>query len=195
MADRVSKLEEAIQAVRDAGLDPDGPGGAAALAFLLESGGRASGHPGAPVAGEKGSAVATTTSGEPAERLSRWLGSDADRIQDVIELGDDGSVLRIPAAQLPRSRADRQRILALLKLSVDRIAYEIESVSAAEIGAVCDDYGSVDQNLAQNLAARGDLITRRGKRGGYVYRATQPGLERARQLLGAVLDGEDRVRL
>lgn len=194
MADRLSDLEEAIDAVRKAGLDPDGPGGAAALAFLLGGGEPGAAPPGSTVPPSEASSDGSAAR-EPASRMSRWLGAEADRIEDVIEFGEEESALRIPAAQLPRSRADRQRILALLKLAADRIAYDVDQVPAARIGSVCDDYGSLDQNLAQNLAGRGDLITRRGKRGGYVYRATQPGLERARQLLAAVLEGEERVRL
>jgi hypothetical protein len=207
-------LKDAIAALEELDLDPSTPGGAVALRFLLE--GQATtgtaGHSAstlaphsspawaaprvdAPRAGGTAAASGVVESeGEPPELLvASWVGVDPERLLDVLEFPPDGVLLRIPSARLKSSRADRQRLLALLKLAIDRKAYGREEVSTQQINVVCSDYGCLDQNITSNLAAREDLIMRRGKRGAYFYRVTQPGIERARGLLYALLEGDGEI--
>jgi hypothetical protein len=112
----------------------------------------------------------------------------------VVEFEGDELTIRIPAGRLARSKADRQRVLALLTVATDRVAYGIQEVPASRVNAICDDYSCLDQNVPQNVA-RGGLLARRGKRGAYTYRATQPGLERAKTLLKELVEGDGALRL
>jgi hypothetical protein len=134
-------------------------------------------------------------SGTATEKLARWLDVDPDRILDVIEPGDGEAAVRPPAARLPSTKADRQRVLTLLKLATDRVGYDTPEVRAQAVNALCTEYACADQNLPNNVAARGDLVTRRGRRGAHVYRATQPGLERARELFVELFAGEGILRV
>ena len=181
-------LRDAVAGVTELGVDPDSPGGAVALRFLLDS-------EGAATTGVSGTAHASPGDSHPVERIARWVGTDVERILDVVEAGDGGATIRPPAARLPRSKADRQRVLTLLKLAVDRVGYDVPEVRAQTVNALCSEYACADQNLPNNVAARGDLVARRGKRGAYVYRATQPGLERAHELFVELFSGDGDLRV
>ncbi|HEX8066297.1 MAG TPA: hypothetical protein VF520_07210 [Thermoleophilaceae bacterium] len=117
------------------------------------------------------------------------------RVKDVVEFTESDVLLRLPTARLPRAKADRQRLITLLKLALDRVAFGLDEVSAHRINAACHEYACADQNLPHNVASRGDLVTRRGKRGSYVYRATQPGIERARALLVELFNDDTELRV
>jgi hypothetical protein len=190
--ERTPAVEEALKAVRDLGLDPESPGGAVVLSHLL---GQSSSH--APRRADAGAAEQVVTDGEdeqPATLVAEWVGADVDRVEDVIEFTGDEPLLRIPSGRLPRGKADRQRALVLIRLAVERVAYDRTDVPASRINATCADYACMDQNLPHNVSSRGDLATRRGKRGAYVYRATQPGMQRARDLLRDLFESEEELR-
>lgn len=188
---REDALREAVDTLQRIGLDPDSPGGARALDFLLSEPELVDTEP--PAASR--STSSRVEDQEPDTKLADWVGIDHDRVRDVVEFGDGQALLRVGSSRLPKSKAEKQRVLTLLKLASDRIAYGAEEVSAQKVNAVCDDYNCADQNLPHNVAARGDLVTRRGKRGAYVYRATQPGAQRARELFSELLDGEGELRV
>jgi hypothetical protein len=189
----LDRFHEAVAAVRELQVDPDSAGGAVLLTLLLKETGAA---PSRQV--EESSVSASTDSVDPAghsARVADWSGIDLDRVDDILEFGDEQSLLRLPARRLPRSKADRQRVLVLLKLSVDRVAYDRADVPAKDVNAICLEYACLDQNLPNNVASRGDLATRRGSRGAYTYRATQPGLQRARELLQEVVNGDGELKV
>jgi hypothetical protein len=194
MDNREQRLVEALETVRSVGLDPDSAGGSTALGFLLADQQASGAAEASQAPTPRTNAPDLVAEDEPAVRLSSWAGVNVQRIEDVIEFGEQEAFLRVPSARLPRSKADRQRVLALLKLAVDRVGYRREEVAAAQINAACAEYSAMDQNLPHNLMARAGLITRRGKRGAYVYRATQPGMERAKHLMVELFDSEGELR-
>jgi hypothetical protein len=193
MAERADVLATALEAVRAQGLDPDSPGGAAALEFLLREELPAPQtaprdvDP-SPVAG------APTSQGDPGAALARWSGLDPELIRDFFDFSGDAIRLTLPGGRLPKTKADLQRTLGLLLLTADREGLGAEDTSSARINAVAADYAVADQNLPHNLSTT-KLITRRGTRGKYRYRVTQPGLDRARELLRQLADGGEDLRL
>lgn len=182
------ELRRAIEAVRNLGLDPQTAGGAVALAHLLGEttvSGPARARPQTPP---------TPSDGDRAEaRLADWARTDEDRIRDLVVLSDGRVSLTLSVARLPRSKADRQRLLTLLLLAVERVGLGVDETPARRVNDVCREYSCLDQNLAMHVASRGDLVTRRGKRGSYSYRVTQPGLQRAREVFAELVDGNDEV--
>jgi hypothetical protein len=182
-------LNQAVRTVRDSHLDPDSAGGAEALRFLL-AGGRvheaASGS-----SADQGPGPDLTA---PDAAVAKWANLDVEAVRDRVEFGDD-ALVRLPVDRLPRAKADRQRVIALMKLAIDRVGYGLDDVSAQRVNAACSEYACVDQNISHNIAARGDLITRRGKRGAYLYRITQPGLQRARELMIELFEGDGELRV
>ena len=187
-------LLEAIRTVREAGLDPDSPGGAAALAFLLRDRSAEAELP--STTGSDGSI--SETSETALGKVAKWIGDvQEDALADRLDFDDaEGATPSIPSTRLGKGKADRQRTLALLKLAADRKGLGVEEVPVSQINALADEYSALDQNLPHNVAKRGELIARRGKRGAYSYRITRMGLERARELFQALVnedEGELRV--
>jgi hypothetical protein len=187
MSEMAEMLRSAVQAVREVGLDPDSPAGVAAIQEFLRSGLNVS----APSAA--GHTPATT--GPPdqdssaARRAAEGVSVGEDRVQDIVDFGVDGVALSIHGRSLPSMKAGRQRMLALLKLALDRVAYDRDQVQARELSAILDQYDCLDQNVPKNLETYENYITRRGqRRGGYSYRITQYGLDRAREELRSLLD-------
>jgi hypothetical protein len=188
----IRMVAKALAAVRELGLDPESPGGAVVLAHLLLQDSTVTPH----AADDASEPASTPGAGDqPAAKVAKWLGVDAERVEDVIELTADEALLRIPVRRLPKAKADRQRVLVVIKLAVERVAFERADVPASRINATCAEYACMDQNLPGNVASRGDLAARRGKRGAYSYRATQPGMERAKDLLRDLLDSEEELRV
>jgi len=194
MANLREELKEALDSIRELGLDPDSPGGAAALSHLLQTGAS-----GAPASGDRvdiatgeqshGDAGADT----PEARLAEWVGTDTARIRDIAQFDEDGALPTPPSGRLPRSKADRQRIITLLKLAFDRIGYGTEDVRASGVNAACSAFACLDQNLPNNILKLDTQVARRGKRGAFTYRATQQGMERARTLTRQLLDGTEEL--
>jgi hypothetical protein len=194
--ERLRMAKEAVAAVRGLDVDPDSPGGAEILKHLLNGPAIPSSSPtDSAFPGPSSDTTTASDPGEPAKRLADWLGIDVERVEDVIEFTAEEAQLRIPAARLARAKADRQRVLVLIQLAVERIAYNRTEVRASRINATCADYGCMDQNLPNNVSSRGDLAARRGQRGSYAYRATQPGIQRARTLLQELFETQGELRL
>lgn len=191
--DRVAAVDRAVKAVRDLGVDPESAGGAVLLSHLLDQASSAPSTSSEPVL--SAGADARVNDQSPAALVAQWAGVDVERVEDVIEFDTDEALLRIPARRLARAKAERQRVLVLVKLAVERVAYDRAEVPASRVNATCAEYACLDQNLAQNVISRGDLATRRGRRGSYVYRATQPGIQTAKDLLRNLFTTDEELRV
>lgn len=196
MSDREQKLDEALEALRERDIDPQTAGGAIALEFLLGTKEMGSAANSAPTpsyssAPPQPSAPATSANGEgPMAALSGWSGIKTARLVDFFEFSD-GIRLTIPPGRLPKSKAKKQRILTLLTLAADRIGNGAQQTGWSQVNVVVDDYAVFDQNLGNNVAKNSSLIIRSGKPKTYVYRITQPGLDRARKLIEALASGDE----
>lgn len=189
MTARREILKKVVEDLKDAGIDPDSAAGGVALGYLLGTSTPASPTP--PPAGETPEGVHATPTGEtPDENIASRVGVSAPALRDRVEFAEDGARPKVRAAQLPQGTAERQRVLALLKLTLDRLGFEVEEVPVSQLSALCDEYSALDQNFSTNLAKRDDLISRRGKRGAFRYRVTTPGLERGEELVRALVEGE-----
>lgn len=173
-------LREIREAVTEAGFDLDSAAGAAAISSLIQA--RVAGSH--TVSSPAAEASIDTTS--PASRVAKWLSVDPELLYDVIDFGEDRPELVLWERKLPKGKADRQRVLAAIRLAVDRVGYRREETDARAINALCERYDCLDQNLPKNLRAR-DLVTRKGQRGAYVYRLTHAGLPQAKAILEEVL--------
>ena len=189
MTGRYQTLDEALEAVTDRGLDPDSPGGAVALSYLLQQNMQVSDE-----SARLGPPNADDADEDPAATLASWAGASRESVMDVFEFADHGVRLGAPSGRLPKSKAKRQRVLVLLKLAADRVAYGAQEVPASQINEIAAHYACLDQNLPQNVAGRSSLVTRRGTRGAFRYRITQMGLDRAKELISSLAAG-DAVRI
>jgi hypothetical protein len=179
-------VKRAVDAVKEAGLDPDSDLGIAMSREVFRELVRE-----APAGGEAAATQGTQMSPGATDaeaRLARWLDVPGERVRDVIALNPEGADLHIHSRSLPPSKRARQRLLGLLKLAIDRVAYERQEVPATEINAICERYAALDQNLPFALTHWKDYITRRGSRGAYTYRISQPGVDEARDVLLALLN-------
>jgi hypothetical protein len=196
MKSRSDTLKEAVEQLKEAGVDPDSASGAVALSYLLGTSSPATTTPGPQLSTQTAEEPeGSTAADDPAERVARRVEVDAAALRDRVEFDEDGARPQVRAAQLPQGRAERQRVLALLKLTLDRLGFGIEEVPVQKLSAICQDYSAYDHNFPTNLAKRDDLISRRGSRGGFRYRITTPGLERGQELLRALVEGEDRLQV
>jgi hypothetical protein len=189
MPEQDSPLDQALREVREHGLDPESPGGAVALSYLLTGAGATPPHNqvSAPVETSRGA----NEDGDPAAVLGAWAGVGRDEILDIFEFGDGPTGIGVSSRHLPRSKAECQRALVVLKLAAERVAFSRDAVPAGEVNNIAAHYGVLDQNLASNVAIKTNLVARRGKRGSWTYRITQPGLDRAKQVIEVLANGED----
>lgn len=197
MADREEQLDKALAALREREIDPSSAGGAVALEFLLGTSSPASA---APFQAPPGSTWGTPTSGagtaeddEPVETLAAWSEVNAMRLADFFDFSEDRVHLTVPSGRLPRSKADRQRIITLLMLAADRKALGTVRTRADPIIATLHDYAAFDQNMGGNLNKISNEITRSGRPKDYVYKITQPGLEHAKQLIRQLVTNEEAL--
>jgi hypothetical protein len=197
MTDLEEQLDKALAALRERKIDPGSAGGAVALEFLLGTPSPASAalSPAPPA-----STPATPTSGagaaeddEPVETLAAWTEVNALRLADFFDFSEDRVHLTVPSGRLPRSKADRQRIITLLMLAADRKALGTERTHADPIIATLHDYAAFDQNMGGNLNKISNEITRSGRPKDYVYKITQPGLEHAKQLIRQLVTNEEAL--
>lgn len=187
----VDRLDKALRAVRERELDPDSPAGAVLLEFLLRDRGAVS----EPVERSSAQPVppSTPTHATAAGKLASWADVSIDEIGDVFEIGDGGAIVSVSSGRLPTSKADRQRILILVKAAADRIAFGHELVSAKDVNSMVHHYAAFDQNVNKNLSHWSHLLARRGSRGAHSYRVTQPGLERAAEIVRFLVKEEGVV--
>jgi hypothetical protein len=81
----------------------------------------------------------------------------------------------------------------LLVLAAERVGLKAERTHADPIIAVLHHYAVFDQNMSGNMNKIANQIIRSGKPKDYVYRITQPGLDRAKQLLAELVSGEEML--
>jgi hypothetical protein len=188
-----NNLDAALRVLEERGLDPESAGGAVALGYLLSAAPPVS-QPAAP--GSVSTSLARTTDGdsEPTKALAGWAGVSLDDVLDIFDFGEAGIGIGISSRRLPSSKADCQRALVVLKLAAERVAAGRDSVPAGEINEIASHYGVLDQNLAANVSNKTNMVARRGKRGSWNYRVTQPGLDHAKQLIAKLATGEDIAR-
>jgi hypothetical protein len=110
-----------------------------------------------------GSTRPAAKAGSPAAKVAAWVGIDEDALSEIFEFGDSSVAVHLPHTVLPKKAADAQRLLAHLKLSVDKIGYDIDEVASKELISMFDDHGCKDANLAKNLKADEYIISKGGK--------------------------------
>jgi hypothetical protein len=128
---------------------------------------------------------------DPIGSLAAWSGADPLRLADFFEISDGAIRLTIPSGRLPRSKADQQRTLTLLTLAVDHVALGAQQTSHRQVNSVLHHYAAFDQNLGKNVAKNSNLVIRSGKPKVHVYRITQPGLDKARELIQVLVSGDE----
>jgi hypothetical protein len=192
MDEREQRLDEALASLRERDVDPQSAGGAIALGYLLGT----SAESGDPTPSTLSSATTPPTpvnAADPIAALAAWSGADALRLADFFEVSDGAIRLTVPSGRLPRSKADQQRILTLLTAAVDRVGLKGQQTSHRQVNAVLHEYAAFDQNLGKNVAKNSRLLIRSGKPKAYKYRITQPGLDRARELVQLLVSTEEVV--
>jgi hypothetical protein len=189
-------VTRALEIVRQADLDPNDPAGVAIVSALLP-------HllgelPDAGSSEEPGSGSresAPKREDSPTAKTAAWARIDTTRVADIVEFSEDGARPIVVPNRLPASKAQQQRVLGILKLALDRVAYGREEVETKRIYQLCEAYGIADQNIHSNLISRGNFVNRRGPRGSQTYRLTVPGLEAARTLFVELADSDARLAL
>jgi hypothetical protein len=181
-AETMLTLRRAVEAVRETGLNPDSPGGAIALEHLLGTARAVAPASDDDIGSPPPAAIDDAAAESPPQRMATWAKTTPERLQDLVEFERDSGRITVSTARLPRAKADRQRVLSMLKLSLDRIGFERDATGARSVNALCDEFACADQNLPHNVTSWGDYISRRGSRGSYTYRLSQPGMERAQAL-------------
>jgi hypothetical protein len=172
-------------AVVDAGVDPDSPSGVAAFTAAFERLSTGPSQTRRELRSEHEDDVGMTD--DPASVAAEWLGVSREALLDAFDFGPDGVDLHVHSRVLPVSKSGRQRLLALTKLALDRVAYGRDDVDARRVNAVCERYDCMDQNLPGNLKNYENYITRRGQRGAYAYRITQFGLDEAQEAIRSTI--------
>jgi len=193
MTDLEEQLDKALAALRKRKIDPGSAGGAVALEFLLRTPSPASPAPPASTPTTPTSSASAAEDDEPVEALAAWTEVNALRLADFFDFSEDRVHLTVPSGRLPRSKADRQRIITLLMLAADRKALGTERTHADPIIATLHDYAAFDQNMGGNLNKISNEITRSGRPKDYVYKITQPGLEHAKQLIRQLVANEEAL--
>lgn len=193
-ADPREAVDAALAIVREAELDADSPSGVAVLSALLNHL-LAAPATTAPPPGDPAD-VSAARGDSPVAKVAAWARVDIDQILDFVHFAEEGDARpTIPAARLPSTKAKQQRVLAVLKLALDRVAYGQEDASTRTIYRFLDDYGIADQNVVQNLIGRGNLVTRRGQRASASYRLTVQGVETAKAVLVELVRGGSIVEV
>lgn len=181
-AERIAHLKDALGKLKDLNLDLSTPVSGAALEFLLRE--TRSSPP------EEDARPRTEDSARGADsavrRAADWAGVQEQALLDLVDFADDGVVPTIYHGRLPKGKSERQRVLALVKLGLDKVAYGRDELSARFVNEICDRYECLDQNLPTNLQ-RSDVAKRSGSRGSYTYRLTLTGTDRARAVIRELL--------
>lgn len=124
----------------------------------------------------------------PAAKVAAWIGTNEDVVGEVFEFGDTAATVRLAHSLLPKKIADAQRLLAHLKLSVEKIGYDADEVTAKGMIEMFDDHGCKDGNAAKNLKASGYIIPKGGKGTMKSYKLRYSGLtatlEEVKNVLG-----------
>jgi hypothetical protein len=115
----------------------------------------------------------------PAAKVATWVGIEEDALSEIFEFSDNGVAIHLPHTILPTKAADAQRLLAHMKLSVDRIGYDADEVSSKDLITIFDDHGCKDANLAKNLKASEYIISKGGKGAMKSYKLRYTGMSAA----------------
>lgn len=107
-------------------------------------------------------AVQSKPDSAPA-KVAVWTGLSEDVLSEIFEFGDNAVTVRLSHSLLPKKVSDAQRLLAQLKLSVDKIGYDADDVPAKDLIDMFDDHGCKDGNVAKNLKASEYIIPKGGK--------------------------------
>jgi hypothetical protein len=149
----------------------------------------------APSAPASSTAAAAGGEAAPIDALASWAGVDPVRLGDFFDFSEGNAALTVPSGRLPRSKADRQRLLTLLVLAADRQGLGAERTPAAPVIAVLHHYAAFDQNMSGNLKKIGSEIIRSGRSKDYVYKITQPGLDHAKALIRQLVTNEEALEV
>lgn len=114
--------------------------------------------------------------GTPQLKLAEWVGTAPEILTEIFEFGDNSVTVRLPQAALPNRMADAQRLLAHIKLAVDKIGYERDEVPAQEMIELFDDHGCKDGNVAKNLKASPYIVPKGGKNTMKTYKMRYSGI-------------------
>lgn len=125
----------------------------------------------------------------PLAYVARWAGVDPEVLSDAFEFGPEEVELNLWHGRLPNGKAERQRVLALAKLGVERIGYGREEVTSRELNSLCEKYECLDQNIPGNIQQR-NLVQRRGRRGSYNYRLTLAGVDSSRDVIRGLVGAD-----
>ncbi len=109
-------------------------------------------------------------------KVAAWTGVSEDALSEVFEFGDTAVTVRLSHNLLPKKVSDAQRLLAQLKLSVDKIGYDIDDVPAKDLIDMFDDHGCKDGNVAKNLKASEYIISKGGKGTMKTYKLRYSGI-------------------
>lgn len=109
-------------------------------------------------------------------KVAAWTGVSEEVLSEVFEFGDTAVTVRLSHNLLPKKISDAQRLLAQLKLSVDKIGYEADEVPAKELIDMFDDHGCKDGNVAKNLKASEYIISKGGKGTMKTYKLRYSGI-------------------
>jgi len=109
-------------------------------------------------------------------KVAAWTGVSEDVLSEVFEFGDSAVTVRLSHNLLPKKVSDAQRLLAQLKLSVDKIGYDADEVAAKDLIDMFDDHGCKDGNVAKNLKASDYIISKGGKGTMKTYKLRYSGI-------------------
>jgi len=109
---------------------------------------------------DKTAKVSQPRTGSASSKVATWAGVGEDVLSEVFEFGDTGATVRLSYSLLPKKVSDAQRLLTQFKLSVDKIGYDIDEVSAKALNEMFDDHGCKDGNVAKNLKASEFIISK-----------------------------------
>jgi hypothetical protein len=191
-------IRSALELVEGAGLDPDSRAGSVVLRYALETNHRcALGAPPQKVeSGQNGSdAQGSGEAGDPAGSVAAWANVPREAVEDNFEFGAEGGLVKVKTHRLPAQKGGKQTLIGILKLAIDRVGYGQEEVSTRAVNAALAEYKAVDQNVFKHLVGRGDFVSRRGQRGNYSYRLTQPGVEKALELMRSIAEGNEQLSI
>lgn len=128
------------------------------------------------------SSAASATTSTPSKpdsapaKVAAWTGVGEDVLSEVFEFGDTAVTVRLSHNLLPKKVSDAQRLLAQLKLSVDKIGYDIDDVPAKDLIDMFDYHNCKDGNVAKNLKASEYIISKGGKGTMKTYKLRYSGI-------------------
>lgn len=181
-------IEETQRLLRDAGIQPDSALGVAAFPAVFTAL-RTERTVVAPTE-ELRREAPTETVGGPLRRTAEWLDVEPEIVADLLDFTDDRVQIHLNLSRIPESNAATQRLLAYVYLGSVRAAFGMTEVNSRDLNEILDAYGVLDQNVWTNLerATPDNAFSRRGDRGGHVYRLSVPGFHRAREIIRDLLD-------